>query len=467
MASIPKGMTWLAILLLLSQWASISCVEEEALLLDDKDFCTVPGAADVSGCDWIVEQLEDQNPELTYDFFCSQEEDCDSDFIEGEVVDWFSSGCNGPKIVNKLCGCCVFIPDVAPGPPTNLATSEVTETSATITWTDGAEGRPTETYTVRCFEEEPEDCRSMDFVAEVTDIPRGDEEATVPGLMANTEYVCFVIATNTVEPQGVCSDPLQVLIFTGVCSFTDPAIEYRQTFEEDAAGWMPLGDQEIVQSSDFSPQFRGLPGVGLAVYPDGSLTTTGPFTRFGADSPGFPVDLLGDADNGFVTQIAIYLDASESAPFTNDMRFDWSVALITDSEDFIQDFVFNAGWYNDATGPGAGEARFVVSASNNAGRPDSNPKNPGRDPIAILQSGWYVFQHFFYKEEDEVFGELSIYTEDCLERVGVWTLGPARIVGTGNILLPGELGFVTYGWFVQNELPSELLVLADQLLVFP
>eukprot|EP00894_Picocystis_sp_ML_P000277 jgi/Pico_ML_1/50794/g1939.t1 len=110
MAGLPKGMTWLALLLLLSQWACICCVEEEALLLDNKDFCTVPGAADVGACQWIVEQLEDQNPDLTYDFFCSKEKDCESQFVEGEVVDWFSGGCNGPKIVNRLCGCCVFKP---------------------------------------------------------------------------------------------------------------------------------------------------------------------------------------------------------------------------------------------------------------------------------------------------------------------------------------------------------------------
>uniref|UniRef100_A0A7S3UFP8 Fibronectin type-III domain-containing protein n=2 Tax=Picocystis salinarum TaxID=88271 RepID=A0A7S3UFP8_9CHLO len=661
MAGLPKGMTWLALLLLLSQWVCINCVEEEALLLDDKDFCTVPGAADVSACDWIVDQLEDQNPDLTYDFFCSKKKDCDSQFVEGEVVDWFFGGCNGPKIVNRLCGCCVFTPQpvpppvqpfrlrlalavanceafdelavveafceafieeasfpddtvcltedagcaeltrkrhllqngpgaeaiivlggtfeglteddavstaddiltdegrlgsvndkavellnergttelaqqlvdnpvtggsstaeeaegpectrsedcqepsapvcvsnfcvacapiaappvqgncpegelcaldgacmmpMSPGLPTNLAFSEVTTTSATITWNDGTMGFPLETYTVRCFEEEPEDCSSTDFATEVTGIPRGTEEATVVGLEANTEYLCFVIAINAVEPEGVCSNPLSVFIFTGVCTFIDPTIKYRQTFELNATGWIPFpSEQEIEQSSDFLPQFRGLSGVGKATY-DGSITD-GPFTRFGAESPGVAVNLLGDAENGFVTQIAIYLDVSEDAPFTDDTRFDWSVALSTDSEQFVQDFVFNAGFYDDDTGPGADERRFVVSGSNNAGRGSTFPKNPDKDPIAILQSGWYVFQHFFYKNGDEVFGELSIYSEDCLERVGNWTLGPAQIGGTGPVLLPGQLGFVRYGWFVQNELPSELLVLADQLLVFP
>lgn len=758
MNAFAKGIPWLAFLLCLSHLTCLQGAEEEALLLDDKDFCTVPGAADVKACDWIVEQLEDQNPDLTYDFFCSKEEDCDNDFVEGGVVDWFSGGCNGPKIINKLCGCCVFNRNVAPGTPTNLAASEVTISSATITWADGAMGFPLETYTVRCFDEEPEDCgsaefaeeltgiprgveevtlsgldpnteyscfvlainpvapdgicsdtlavttlplqslklvlvltvdnceafgevavveayceafieeagfpantaclteesscmeivegrrgllveefeativfagdfegedpeeveaaanavlnddvrfsnvqsnaivlltdrgtevfadalgdtsitggtssaedaepecntsedcddalasvcssgfcvacgpiqvpaiqgnclqgalcaldgacmmteppgtpsnltsttltassatiiwtdgspgfpeetytvrcfdkdpgdcRSMEFAAQVAGIPRGIEEATVMSLEENTEYLCFVIATNLVEPQGVCSDPLFVFILTGVCGLIGPTIEYRQTFTLDAAGWFPLQGQEIVQSSDFSPQFRSLPGVGLAIYPDGTTPTSGPFTRFGKESPGFPINLLEDAENGFVTQIAIYLNVSEDAPFSNDMRFDWSIALSTKSGDFIQDFVFNAGWYNDASGPGAGETRFVVSGSNNAGRSNSSPKNPGRDPIAIFQSGWHLFQHFFYANGNEVFGELSVYTDDCLERLGIWTLGPARVGGTGPVLTPEELGLLSYGWFVQNELPTESLVIADQLLVFP
>lgn len=210
MSAFAKGIPWLALLLCFSQLSCFLCSEEEALLLEDKDFCTVPGAANVKSCDWIVEQLEEQNPGLTYDFFCSNEEDCDSQFVEGEVVDWFSGGCNGPKIINKLCGCCVFIRNVAAGPPTNLAASEVTDSSATITWTDGAMGFPTETYTVRCFEEEPEDCRSTEFVEEVTGIMRGTEEATISDLEPNTMYTCFVLAVNPVEPQGVCSDALAV-----------------------------------------------------------------------------------------------------------------------------------------------------------------------------------------------------------------------------------------------------------------
>ena len=211
MRAFAKGIPWLVIALCFSRLTGYSCSEEEALLLDDKDFCTVPGAADVKACDWIVEQLEDQNPNLTYDFFCSKEEDCDSDAVEGEVVDWFSGGCNGPKIINKLCGCCVFIRNVAPGVPTNLAASEVIASSATITWSDGSMGFPEESYTVRCFEGEMEDCKSTDFAGEVTGIPRGAQEGTVGGLDHETFYNCFVLAINPVVPTGVCSDSFGVI----------------------------------------------------------------------------------------------------------------------------------------------------------------------------------------------------------------------------------------------------------------
>ena len=168
MASIPKGMTWLAILLLLSQWACIHCVEEEALLLDEKDQCTVPGAADVSGCDWIVEQLEEQNPGSTFDFFCSKEKDCNSQFAEGEVVDWFFGGCNGPKIVNRLCGCCVFKPE----PSTSLFSLDAN--GITVRCPDAAIGATGEvqgtTYTKRTRDQITDENAATTCTSGITDM---------------------------------------------------------------------------------------------------------------------------------------------------------------------------------------------------------------------------------------------------------------------------------------------------------
>ena len=177
------------------------------------DFCGVPGTANVRACRFIIGELEDQNPTLDFDFVCSRKEDCENGSLEGQVVGWYPGGCNGPKIKNKLCGCCVFIPmpeDVAPGIPTNLQEISATSSSVTLAWEDGSRGVPVETYTVRCFDSEPEDCTSTDFVSEVTGIARGIEEATVPDLAPNSAYNCFVLAVNRVEPNGVCSTALVV-----------------------------------------------------------------------------------------------------------------------------------------------------------------------------------------------------------------------------------------------------------------
>ena len=63
--------------------------------------------------------------------------------------------------------------------------------------------------------------------------------------------------------------------------------------------------------------------------------------------------------------------------------------------DHRRDFVFNAGFYTDIDPTGTGP-RFVISASNNAGRSGAFPKNPGRDPFTINVEGWYTFEHRFY-----------------------------------------------------------------------
>ena len=98
---------------------------------------------------------------------------------------------------------------VPAGQPTDLDASVVTATSATITWADGAEGVPTETYTVCCFEGQETDCKSAGF-AEVTGIARGIEKGTLSDLDPNTEYTCYVLAVNDDAPDGICSDALAV-----------------------------------------------------------------------------------------------------------------------------------------------------------------------------------------------------------------------------------------------------------------
>ena len=93
-----------------------------------------------------------------------------------------------------------------------------------------------------------------------------------------------------------------------------------------------------------------------------------------------------------------------ATPYPNDTRFDWTSAIGTPGCAHRRDFVFNAGFYTDTDTTGAG-ARFVISASNNAGRSGAFPKNPTRMPYTIDAEGWYTFEHRF---RDNGFGVLAV-----------------------------------------------------------
>jgi hypothetical protein len=145
---------------------------------------------------------------------------------------------------------------------------------------------------------------------------------------------------------------------------------------------------------------------------------------------------------GYVTSVDIYLNVAGG--FANDTRFDWDVASSNSSGNHLQDYAFNAGFYTDATGPGAGVPRFVVSASNNTGRANSFPKNPGRSPIAITASGWYTFKHSFRNNAGVLAVDMSIVASNGVA-VGTWTLStPANTI-------PAVVGGNRYGWVAQNE----------------
>jgi len=143
----------------------------------------------------------------------------------------------------------------------------------------------------------------------------------------------------------------------------------------------------------------------------------------------------------YFTSVDVFLNIDGS--WANDTRFDFSSAINNASGTFLRDFVFNAGFYNsaDVTGPGAGTNRFIISASNNGGRANSFPKNPGRDPFAISSTGWYTFEHHFYENAGVLNVDLSLY-EMGGSLLHSWTLGTDPIAGVGGN---------RYGWFVANE----------------
>src|SRR5688572_20996408 len=214
---------------------------------------------------------------------------------------------------------------------------------------------------------------------------------------------------------------------------------FFQSFETDTAGW--TGAMRVPTLTHATPSKTGafhaedVPG--------------GAFTRWGGYSETFP-------PGGYTTTVDIYLDivapySSDTplVPYPNDTRFDWTSAVNTPQCGHRRDFVFNAGFYTDADSTGIGP-RFVISASNNAGRSNSFPKNSGRDPFTINVEGWYTFEHRFYAVPPGPGGVLRVdltIKNAAGVPLHVWTLSdPSDIIGT-------TVGGNRYGWFVINEFP--------------
>ena len=201
------------------------------------------------------------------------------------------------------------------------------------------------------------------------------------------------------------------------------ATNYSQGFETDTFDW-----------SGATRVASGTNGVTSASGSFHAEVASGAFTQFGGYESTFPA-------GGYTTSVDIYLDLD--ATDSTDSRFDWASAINNPAGTHRRDFVFNAGFYNDLT-EGDG---FVISASNNAGRANSFPKNPDRDPLTIIETGWYTFQHEFYDNGSGVLAvDLSVIDADG-NVLNTWTLSdPSDVIGV-------TVGGHRYGWFVQQELP--------------
>jgi len=227
---------------------------------------------------------------------------------------------------------------------------------------------------------------------------------------------------------------LSAAVFAGAASSSQAAPLYFNGFEIDTASW--TGASRVasgtggIASADGA--FHALVGVG-------AFTTWGGY-NFGAGNA------VPTAFQEYLTSIDIYLDVS--AGWANDTRLDFTSAINNAAGTHLRDFAFNLGFYDDLdlTGPGAGTDRFVVSASNNTGRANSFPKNPGRAPIAIATTGWYTFQNRFYDNGGVLAVDLSIL-DASNALVSLWTLSNA-------LDLIGGVGGNRYGWFPNNEFVS-------------
>ena len=210
---------------------------------------------------------------------------------------------------------------------------------------------------------------------------------------------------------------------------------FFQSFETDTAGW--TGATRVATPS------HGVVSKTGAFHAEAQNNR--PFTFWGGASQTFP-------PGGYTTSVDSYLDISPPymtgslLPYANDTRFDWTSAIGTPSCGHRRDFVFNAGFYTDTDTTGTGP-RFVISASTNAGRGSSFPKNPGRMPYTINVEGWYTFEHRF---RDNGAGVLAVDLT-IKNAAGVplmtWTLSdPSDVIGA-------TVGGNQYGWFAQNEFP--------------
>lgn len=201
---------------------------------------------------------------------------------------------------------------------------------------------------------------------------------------------------------------------------------YFNGFEADTAGWL----QNTTRVASGTGSIASASGAYHASIIPNAYTDFGGY-NYGAGNA------VPTTFQPYRTALDIYLDVSGG--YANDSRFDYTSAINKADGTHLRDFAFNVGFYDDATGPSANTARFVVSASNNTGQANSFPKNSARNPIAISNTGWYTFQHTFYNDGGTLAVDLEIF--DALDQlVGNWTLSNASDLIAG-------VGGNRYGWF--------------------
>ena len=217
-----------------------------------------------------------------------------------------------------------------------------------------------------------------------------------------------------------------LFLYAGVGSANADTVVYSQGFETDTAGWDVFGG--ALNATRVPSGTNAVPSAAGAFH--GQVTTGA--TNWGGYSSVFPA-------GGYTTSVDVYLDLAAG---TNDTRFDFSSAVNRPDGTHRRDFVFNGGFYDDSDVTGSGD-RFVFSASNAAGRANSFPKNPGRDPFAVTSTGWYTFEHRFYDNAGVLAVDLNLKSGATL--LHSWTLSDL------TDLIGVTVGGNRYGYFAANE----------------
>jgi hypothetical protein len=238
---------------------------------------------------------------------------------------------------------------------------------------------------------------------------------------------------------------------TLVASADAPPGPYFNGFETNTAGWFNYAGATVtrVPSGSSSTYANGISAASGNYFARLSLGTNftcqsgagtqdwfvGPYTNWGGYSSIFP-------PGGYQTGVDIYLDVGWAATHP-DQRFDWSSAINDPTGQFRRDFVFNVGTQpvGDAV-PG-----FYISGGNNSTRCGAFPEDVGHQPVKILDSGWYTFEHTFTGVTGgPLVVNMAVIQKSTNAVMGTWTRSdPTDIIGV-------TVGGNRYGWFVQNEI---------------
>lgn len=207
------------------------------------------------------------------------------------------------------------------------------------------------------------------------------------------------------------------------------AVLHSNGFEVDTAGW--TNANRVASGTGGIPSAAG--GFHATMGANPTFTAWGGY-NYGAGNA------VPTVFQPYTTSIDFYLDVGGG--WANNTRFDFSSAINNAAGIHLRDFIFNAAFHNDGTGPGAGTDRFVISASNNSQPGSAFAKNPANSPFAIAVTGWYTFETRFYDNLGTLAADLSIYdATDTL--VTAWTRTTTDAIAT--------VGGNRYGWINYSE----------------
>jgi hypothetical protein len=230
-----------------------------------------------------------------------------------------------------------------------------------------------------------------------------------------------------------------VIAVLGMCVVAtsgQASVLYSNGFETNISDWDAFGGG--LDATRVASGTNGITSASGSFHAENSAS--GSASRWGGYNYGAG-NAVATTFKEYWTSVDIYLNVGGG--WANDTRFDFDSAINNSGGTFNRDFIFNAGFYNDSTGPGADTDRFVISASTNSQPGSAFAKNPDKSPIAIATTGWYTFEHHFYDNAGVLAVDMSIYDAASL-LVNTWT----QSIGADLI---GGIGGNRYGWFDYNQ----------------